>query len=101
MLAAVDHAANADCVADVEAGNLIADGTHATNNLVTRDRGIECPGPFGAHRVQIRVANTAISDLDLNIMRARLTPLNVERLQRLVRGISPVGFDSGMAGRTS
>jgi len=92
-LATVDHAADADQIAFLEAADPGADGGDATDDLMSGNTGVEGTGPFAAHRVQIRMADAAIGDLDLDVMVAGLATEDVERLERLVSSVGAVGFD--------
>lgn len=42
--------------------------------------------------MQVGVADATIRDLDLDVVRARLAAVDVDRLQRLVSGIGSIGF---------
>ena len=68
IAAASDHAADPDRVADREAGHLGADRADMSDDFVAGHAGIERAAPFGADRVQVRMADAAIFDLDLNIL---------------------------------
>jgi hypothetical protein len=61
------------------------------------DRVYGCSAVYGAtlpgtDLVQVGMANAAICDLDLNIIRAGLAAFDVDRLQRLVADMGTVGF---------
>lgn len=92
-LAAVDHAANADQIAFLEAADVGTDGGDAADDLVTRHAGVEGAGPFAAHRVQVGVADAAIGDLDLDVVLAGRATDDVEGHERLVGGVGAIGFD--------
>ena len=72
VLAAVDDAADADQVADLEARHMRADRRHAADDLVARHARVQGARPFGAHLMEVRVAHAAEGDLDLHVVRARL-----------------------------
>src|SRR5690606_22895083 len=90
-LATVDHAADADGVAHLEAGDRAADRRDLADDLVARHAGIARAAPFGADGVQVGMADTAVGDVDLYIAWPRRAALDVDRLQRLVGGVRAVG----------
>ena len=92
MLAAVDEAADADRVADLEALDVAADRGDVADDLVPRHARIQGAGPLGAHRVQIRMADAAIGDFDLHVARTGLAALDVDRLKRLVGRMGAIGL---------
>jgi hypothetical protein len=93
VLAAADQAADADHVAFLEAADRTADGRDAAHDLVAGDAGIQGAGPFRAHGVQVGVADAAIGDLDLDVVRTDGAAGDVHRFQRLVGGEGAIGFD--------
>src|SRR3954468_1185586 len=93
VLAAVDHAADADRIADLELRDVAADRSDLADDLVSRHARIERARPLGAHRVEIGMADAAIRDLDRDVARARFAPLDVDRFERLVGGVGAIGFD--------
>ena len=96
MLAAIDHAADTDGVTDLEASDLAADGADVTDDLVARHAGVKRARPFGTDLVQVRVADAAIGDIDLDVARAWLAPGYVDRFQRLIAGAGAIGFGDHM-----
>src|SRR5207249_2910703 len=92
MLAAVDETADADGVAGLESGHVAADRRHMTDDLVARHAGVDRPLPLRADLVEVGMADAAISDVDLDVARAGLAPLDGDRLQRLVGGVGAIGF---------
>jgi hypothetical protein len=93
VAAAAAQAADADRVADLEAGHVAADGADLADDLVAGDAGIERARPFGTDCVQVGMADAAKGDLDLDVARAGRTAVDVERLERLVGGMGAIGFD--------
>jgi hypothetical protein len=92
MLAAVDHATHADQVADLEAGDVLADRGYAADDLVTWYAGVERARPLGAHLMQVGVADATIRDVDLDVVVARCASDDIERFERLVGGMGAIGF---------
>jgi hypothetical protein len=90
MPAAVDEAADPDRVADLEAAHLFADCGDVADNLMARHAGIERARPFGADRVEVRMADAAKGDVDLDVARSGPPPLDVERLERPIGGIGAI-----------
>jgi hypothetical protein len=81
MPTTVDHATDAGQITDLEATDAVTDGDHAANDFVPGDTGILGVVPLAASRVQIRMANAAIQNLDLHILRARVAAVQFERVQ--------------------
>src|SRR5690606_41524354 len=81
LRAAVHHATDADDVADLESGYLIAYVADAADDFMARYRGVEGVVPLVAHRVQIGVTDAAIENVDLHIPGSRCPALEVEGLQ--------------------
>ncbi len=95
MLAAVDQAADADGVADLEAADRVADRAHRADDLMARHARVERPVPFRANLVQVGMAHAAIGDLDLHIVRTGRAAFDVERFEFLVRGKRAKGLGHG------
>ncbi|MNW02203.1 hypothetical protein D3C71_1979530 [compost metagenome] len=70
MLAAVDDAAHSDQITRCKPGDLQTYGCDTADDFVTGYTRKFRTLPFGAHLVQVRVADTAIGNLDLHIFRA-------------------------------
>lgn len=51
LLAGIDHAADADLIARLEASDSGPDAGYPTNNLMSREQGIKAPAPVIAHHV--------------------------------------------------
>src|SRR5262245_51255596 len=71
--ATVDHDAHAGDVGRFEFLHLVAHLHHAADDLVTRHHGIDRASPFIPHLVNIGVTDPAIKDLDLHIVRSKLS----------------------------
>ena len=69
--AGVHQAADAGDVARLELLHFRADLGHAADDFMSRYAGVSGALPFVAHRVNIRVADAAKEDLDLNVMFTR------------------------------
>ncbi|EXI73854.1 MAG: hypothetical protein AW07_01990 [Candidatus Accumulibacter sp. SK-11] len=97
MPTTVDHATDARQITDLEAANAIADGDHATNDFVPGNTGILGVVPLAANRVEIRMANAAIQNLDLHILRARVAAVQFKGCQRARAALGCVcfGLDHG------
>jgi len=67
-LAAVDDAADADEIGDLEAGHLRANGRHATDDFVSGHAGEQRAFPLGAHLMEVGVTDAAEGDVDLHVM---------------------------------
>src|SRR5690606_14830581 len=84
--AAVDHAADADAVAFLEARDVRAHRRHHPGDLVARHDGIARPAHVVLHHMQVRVADAAVFDLDRHVVRPRIAALEAIGAQRLVGG---------------
>src|SRR3712207_2030655 len=62
-LAAVEHAADPDHVANLKPGGLAADRAHMAVDLVAGNARVEGPAPFRADGVEVRVADAAIGEI--------------------------------------
>jgi hypothetical protein len=82
LAAAVDHAADADPVADLEAADIRAHRRHHARDLVTRHDRIGRVAQVVLHDVQVGVADARVLDLDGHIVRARIAPVEVVGRQR-------------------
>lgn len=71
LLAAIDHAADAHQIADGVARDSVADRGDPAHNFMPRHAGIERSRPFRSRLVEIGVADAAVGDGDLHILRPR------------------------------
>ena len=78
----INHAADGGEVAFLEFAHLGAGLDHAADNLVTGHDRISCVGPFVARGVQVGVANAAVEDVDLYVLRAGFAALEGKWLER-------------------
>jgi hypothetical protein len=90
MLAGIDHAANTDKVALLEARHLLADCRHAANDFVARHHGVDGISPFIADCMQIGMAHTAVKDIDLHIVRQWSAALKIQFTERFKGAGDPV-----------
>lgn len=65
---------------------------HSADDFVSGHARIGRAAPFIARLMHIRVANAAIQDLNLNLLRVRITVGEGERDKRRIGGVSGVGF---------
>ncbi|MOA29587.1 hypothetical protein D3C78_1506120 [compost metagenome] len=75
MLAGVDHAADADVVARLEAGDRRADADHAADDFMAGHHRVNAVVPVVAGLMQVRVAHAAVEDLDDHVVGARFATL--------------------------
>jgi hypothetical protein len=87
----IDHHANACQIANTKPGDVVTDGGDASDDLMPRNDWIDRLSPFVARHVQIGVTDAAVEDLDLDIVRANVAALNVERRERSLWGLCRVG----------
>src|SRR3546814_8531546 len=64
-----------------------------SSDLVPRHAGVLRAAPLRTHRMQVRMADPAIGDLDLDVARPGSTAGDVHGFQRFVGGVGAVGFD--------
>ena len=98
-LAAVHHAAHADHITGLDTLHGAAHGAHAADDLVPRHRGIDRAPPVVARRVQVRVADAAVEDVDHHIFGTRVAPHKMEQPERAggrLCGIAAGGLAHGM-----
>lgn len=93
MLAAARHAAHADGIAHLEAGDFGANRADMADDLVPGHAGIQRARPFGAHGMQVGMADAAIGDFDLHVARPRRATLDVHGDDGFVGGVGAPGFD--------
>ena len=68
LLAAIDHAAHRDGIADLVAGHGSTDRSHPTDDFMARDDGVRGPAPVVAGGMQVGVADAAVENLHGNII---------------------------------
>jgi hypothetical protein len=95
VAATVDHAADADRVAGLEAFHVLADRGDGADDFVARHRRVLRVVPFVAYGVQVRVTHAAIEDVDGDIVRSGCATLDGMRGQRFVGGLRGVGGGLG------
>ena len=71
VAARVHHAAHAGQVADLELLDVGAHGLHAAHDLVAGHHGEDGAAPLVADLVDVRVADAAVEDVDVHVVRAR------------------------------
>src|SRR5690606_5215525 len=84
--ATADGAADPHQIAHLIPRHLRAARTHAADDFMARHTGESGAGPFGTYLVQVRVADAAIEDVDLHIMRARRAAGDLHGFERLGAG---------------
>ena len=77
--AASDEAADPDRFARLEAGDFGADRRDMPHDLVAGYARIKRSAPFRPYRVQVRMADAAKSDVDLDVLRAGFAAMDVHR----------------------
>jgi hypothetical protein len=96
MLTAIHDTANANQIAFLKLADRAPNGGDATNDLVSwyaridRPVGIDQAIPIPASGVQIGVANSAIKDLDADIVGTKITAFEGERRERGFLGVDCV-----------
>src|SRR5207237_1444133 len=67
LAAAVDHAADADEIADLVARRARPGAAHPADDLVSGHAGVDGVAPFVLHLMDVRMANAAEQDVDLDL----------------------------------
>ena len=83
--AGVDEAADTDAVADLVLGDLGADLGDDSGDLVAGNDGVGRAAPLVACGVDVGVADARELDLDEDVLRTELAPLDGDLLERRVR----------------
>jgi len=91
MFAAVDDATDTNQIADFEIRNTRADRRYTTHNFVPRYAGKLRARPLGAHLMQVRMADAAEGDIDLNVMCGGEAAFDLQRLKGFVARMSTIG----------
>ncbi len=79
--ARVDHAADADEVADLDLGHARPDLGHPPDDLVARHARVDRVAPVVLGLVDVRVAHAAPEDVELHVGRADVRPLELDRAE--------------------
>ena len=78
VLTAVDHAANANQLANFKSAYFVADRSDAPDDFMPGDAGIGGTAPFASSGVQVGVADAAIKNIERNIGVARAATVYFE-----------------------
>jgi len=89
--AGIDHAADADMVADPEGGDLRADLDHAPDDLMAGHHGIDGRVPFVARGMKIGVADAAVEDFDPHVARRGFAPPYLRQMKTAHRVVAGEG----------
>jgi hypothetical protein len=90
VLAGIDHATDTSYLAFDETGNSRAYLRDSTDDLMAGYQGINGAAPLIADCMQVRMADPAVQNFDLYIVRARITSLKMNELEWLVGAGGPV-----------
>ncbi|CAH0291894.1 hypothetical protein SRABI106_03534 [Rahnella aquatilis] len=85
MLTRIDHTTDTDGVAHFEARDFRANLFHASDNFMPRNHRINALMPFITRLVDVRVANTAVQNVDHNVGITRVTANKIMRRKRRIR----------------
>ena len=88
----INETSDSDEVANLEFRDLVSGLDYATDNLVARNHGVDRSAPFVAGLMDIRMADTTILDVDLNVSGLHFTPLETEWRKRFSSALCGVGF---------
>src|SRR5690606_3614713 len=79
LAAGIDEAADTDRIAHLETRHRAADRAHVTDDLVAGHHREDAATPCAACLVDVRMADPAVADLDLYIVRTRRAAFNRPR----------------------
>ena len=79
VLTAVDHAADANQLADFESAYFVADSSDAANDFMPGDARVDSTAPFTFSGVEVGVADAAIKNIERNIGTAGSATVDFER----------------------
>lgn len=91
----IHHATHARQVTDFELADLVTHGRDTANDLMARHRRVNGVLPFITGGMQIGMANTTVENINLNVIGAQVTALDIKHCERAGGGLSTVGFDFG------
>jgi hypothetical protein len=92
----VNHAADGGEVSGMEALDLTAHGGDAADDFVSGDHRVGGVGPLVARGVQIRVADAAVEDVELDVLGQRLSAGEGKRRERRAGGGGCVSQSLGL-----
>ena len=75
-MAAVNKAADADALTNIQIVYRRSNGTDAPNDFVPGNQRIDGHTPVVVHEMKISMTDTTKVDIDLNVAKASLSPLN-------------------------
>ena len=93
LAARIHHAAHADQIARLEAGDILADAAYAADDLVARHDRVGGAAPVVAGGVQVAVADAGVEDVDDDIVRPGIASLEAEGDQGLVGCVGSIAVD--------
>jgi hypothetical protein len=91
--AGIHHAADANGITRLESADLRTDIAHATHDFVAGHDGISRHAAMIANLMQIGVTHPAVKDVDHHVVRPWLPTLELERGERISRGVRRVAED--------
>ena len=100
MAAGIDHAADGGEIAGLEPGHTGADLDHPADDLVAGHHRIERIAPVVAGLMQVGMADAAIENVDLHVVRAGVAALDAEGPERGRGGLRGESFDFEHGGRS-
>jgi hypothetical protein len=95
LAAAVDHAADAGDVADLELGDVVTDRGDSAHDLMARDARIQGAFPLALGGMEVRMADAAERDVDRDVGLARRAAFEAERCERSLGRLGGVALGGG------
>jgi hypothetical protein len=92
VLAAVDDAADTDQIADLVVFDVIANRRDAADDFMAGHAGELRASPFGAHLMQVGMADAAEGDIDLHVVRGWRTAFDLHGLKGFVASVGAIGL---------
>ncbi|GEN22274.1 hypothetical protein HCU01_02230 [Halomonas cupida] len=81
VAAGIDHTANTDQITWLVLRDVVAHGSDSADDLVARYNWVGSHSPVISSEVQIAVADTAVEDIDRDIIGARRAALEIPQFQ--------------------
>ncbi len=92
VLAAVDDATDTDQIADLVVFDVIANRRDAADDFMAGHARELRTSPFGAHLMQVGMADAAEGDIDLHVVRGWRTAFDLHGLKGFVASVGAIGL---------
>lgn len=93
LTATIHEAAYAHLISDVEASDGPPYGGHTADDFMAGHAGVLNARPLRADLMDVGVADAAVGDIDLHVVRAGCAPEYCHGLKGLIAGVGAIGMD--------